>query len=90
MDAGPIFLFLSDNREEGKRKQNCIWRPSCQLVVSRRNNQVIISASLELKTVFSDVILYSFFFFFLISHKCGGNYNRIINDRKELFRSIII
>lgn len=64
VDAGPIFLFLSDNREEGKRKQNCIWRPSCQLVVSRRNNQVIISAALELKTVFSDVILYSFFFFF--------------------------
>lgn len=89
VDAGPIFLFLSDNREERERKQNCIWRPSCQLVVSRRNNQVIISAALELRTVFSDVVLYSFFFF-LISHKCGGNYNRIINDRKELFRSIII
>lgn len=51
-DAGPIFLFLSDNREEGKGKQNCIWRPSCELIISRRNNQVIISAGLQLKPVF--------------------------------------
>lgn len=85
---GPTFLFLSDDREEGERKQNCVWRPCCQLVVSRRNNQVIICAGLQLKTVFFSCHLVKLFF--LISRKCGGNYNRIINDRKELFRSIII
>ena len=44
--AGPIFLFLSDDGEEGKGKQNCIWRPCCQLIVSRGNNQVIICIGL--------------------------------------------